>query len=306
MATPTWDQMIQPILGLSCREPITRQSALQHILEVMPMTDEEREARLKSGALRVGNRVGWAMTHLTKAKLIEKIAKATYKATSSGEEFLKKHEGKEITYHDLKEVKGYVEAWEKASARNKAEKENGDSDVVPPGNTIPEESIDQAVEEVEESLRTSLLEQLLAVDPYRFERVVLDLLFAMGYGGSRNEAAQVTKKSSDEGIDGVINEDRLGLDVIYIQAKRWQNRVGRVEIQNFVGALAGQQANKGVFITTSDFSSTAIEYAKAVGQKVILMDGERLADLMIEHDIGVSTIRTIQLKRIDSDYFEDS
>ena len=144
------------------------------------------------------------------------------------------------------------------------------------------------------------------MDPFRFEQLVVDLLFAMGYGGSREEAAKITKKSNDEGIDGVINEDRLGLDVIYVQAKRWQGTVGRKEIQSFVGALAGQQANKGVFITTSEFAQTAIDYAKSVQQKVILIDGTRLAELMIEHNIGVTTARTISLKRIDSDYFEEN
>jgi restriction system protein len=128
----------------------------------------------------------------------------------------------------------------------------------------------------------------------------------MVYGGTREEAAQVTKKSNDEGIDGVINEDRLGLDVIYVQAKRWQGNVGRKEIQSFVGALAGQQANKGVFITTSDFVQNAIDYARSVSQKVILINGERLAELMIEHDVGVSSYRTIKLKRIDSDYFDEN
>ena len=127
----------------------------------------------------------------------------------------------------------------------------------------------------------------------------------MGYGGSREEAANVTKKSNDEGIDGIINEDRLGLDVIYIQAKRYQNKVGRVDIQSFVGALAGKQASKGIFITTSDFVQNAVDYAHSVSQKIILINGLRLADLMIEHNIGVSTVRTIELKRLDSDYFEE-
>jgi restriction system protein len=142
------------------------------------------------------------------------------------------------------------------------------------------------------------------MDPYRFEQLVLDLLVAMGYGGSREEAAQVTKASGDEGIDGVINEDRLGLDVIYLQAKRWQQTVGRKEIQSFVGALAGQQAHKGVFITTSDFAATAIDYAKKVPQKVILIDGDRLADLMIQHNIGVSKSHSYDVKHVDSDYFD--
>ncbi len=144
------------------------------------------------------------------------------------------------------------------------------------------------------------------MNPYRFEQVVIDLLFAMGYGGSRAEAAKVTKKTNDEGIDGIINEDRLGLDVIYVQAKRWQSVVGRREIQSFVGALAGQQATKGVFITTSGFTQNAVDFARNVSQKVILIDGDRLADLMIEHDVGVSNVRNIAIKRIDTDYFEEN
>jgi len=146
------------------------------------------------------------------------------------------------------------------------------------------------------------------MDPYRFEQLVIDLLFAMGYGGSREEAARVTQKSNDGGIDGTINEDRLGLDVIYVQAKRYQesSSIGRKEIQSFVGALAGKQASKGVFITTSNFSRNAVDYAVNVPQKIILIHGARLADLMIEHTIGVSTSRTIAIKRVDSDYFEES
>lgn len=305
MATPTWDQLIRPVLELACKEPITRQSAQKHVYEVVPMTDAEKEERLKSGNLKVGNRVGWAMSHLTKAGLIEKVERATYKATSAGLAFLERHKGEAINYQTLKEIDGYVEAWQSASERNKKAKKKDHTDGGDNSDNTPEESIDHATEAMESSLRAELLEQLAAVDPYRFEQIVIDLLFAMGYGGSREEAAKVTKKSNDEGIDGVINEDRLGLDVIYVQAKRWQGNVGRKEIQSFVGALAGQQANKGVFITTSHFVQNAIDYANSVSQKVILIDGARLADLMVEHNIGVSTVRTIALKRLDSDYFED-
>jgi restriction system protein len=305
MATPTWDELVHPTLELACKEPITRQSAKDYIYKVVPMTKEEQEERLKSGTLKVGHRASWAMSHLTKAGLIEKVAKATYKATDKGQAFMAKHIDAKITYEDLKGVEGYQEAWKSASQRNRAAKKDDPIEDTDGSDNTPEESIDGAVEQVESNLRSELLEQLASVDPYRFEQVVIDLLFAMGYGGSRTEAAQVTKKSNDEGIDGVINEDRLGLDVIYVQAKRWKENVGRKEIQSFVGALAGKQANKGVFITTSDFRSTAIDYADNVQQRVILINGSRLADLMIEHSIGVSTIRTIELKRIDSDYFED-
>jgi restriction system protein len=170
----------------------------------------------------------------------------------------------------------------------------------------PDEQIEEAFRELNETLAVELAAQIAKMDPYRFEQLVVDLLFAMGYGGSREEAAKVTKKSGDEGIDGVINEDRLGLDVIYIQAKRWQAQVGRKEIQSFVGALAGKQAHKGVFITTSTFSQNAFEYARSVPQKVVLIDGDRLGSLMLEHNIGVSVARTLAIKKIDSDYFEEA
>jgi restriction system protein len=172
--------------------------------------------------------------------------------------------------------------------------------------STPDERIEAAFSELRETLISDLLGQVSKVDPFRFEQVVLDLLVAMGYGGSRKEAAEVTQKTGDEGIDGVINEDRLGLDVIYIQAKRWKSNVGRQEIQSFVGALAGKKANKGVFITTSGFNDNANAYASGLHQKVILIDGRRLAELMIEHGIGVAEEHAYSVKKIDSDYFEEA
>ncbi len=170
----------------------------------------------------------------------------------------------------------------------------------------PAEQIETAFGELRESLVTELLLKLGSVDPFRFEKVVLDLLVAMGYGGSRKEAAEVTQRTGDEGIDGVINEDRLGLDVIYVQAKRWKANVGRPEIQNFVGALASKKANKGIFIATSDFHENATSYASGLHQKVILIDGRRLAELMIEHEIGVAEEHVYSIKKIDSDYFDEA
>ena len=282
-----------------------RRTAVQKIAENYHFSEEIKNSRVKSGQTHIDNRAGWAMSSLVKAKFIEKhpSQKFTYQITNKGREYLFNHSGP-ITIEDLRKIEGYAQAWKEASRAKQAARsdspknENLDS-------ATPSDLIEKAVEEIESSLRSELLEQMAKMDPYDFERLVIDLLFAMGYGGSREEAAQVTKKSNDEGIDGVINEDRLGLDVIYVQAKRWQGNVGRKEIQSFVGALAGQQANKGVFITTSDFVQNALDYAKSVSQKVILINGARLADLMIEHNIGVSTVRTIALKRIDSDYFED-
>jgi restriction system protein len=272
------------------------------------LSDSEREERLPSGGLRVANRAGWAITHLSKGGLIDKVKRGTYRITERGKDFLEAHPGK-VTYQTLKDdVPEYQQAWQEAmeqKAEKRSEEINEPEETSVESSTTPEEAIDRAVTSITVSLRSELMTQLRDIDPYRFEQVVLDVLSAMGYGGSRQEAAKVTKKSNDEGIDGVINEDRLGLDVIYVQAKRWQNTIGRKEIQSFVGALAGKQANKGIFITTSDFNRNATEYAHKVTQKIILIDGKRLADLMIEYEIGVSSIRTIKLKRLDSDYFED-
>lgn len=305
MATPTWDQLIYPVLELACKEPVSRHSAREHVFKTVSMTQEEREERLKSGSLKVGNRVGWAMSHLVKAKFIEKVAKATYSATDAGKQFFQTHKDTGISRQDLRAVDGYKEAWKDASESRKSS--GAKSTTAPKGDdaSTPDESIEAAYNELNASLSDELLETMHEMNPYKFEQLVVDLLFAMGYGGSREEAATVTQKSNDGGIDGIINEDRLGLDVIYIQAKRYQSTIGRKEIQSFVGAIAGKQANKGVFITTSDFKKTATEYAQSVPQKIILISGSRLADLMIEHNIGVSTVRTVELKRIDSDYFED-
>lgn len=305
---PAWDQFILPVLELASTQEITRKLAREQIPEILSLSPEIKEQRLNSGARRVDNRIGWAMSHLTKAGLIKKIKRATYTITSDGSDFLKKHRNTRITYHQLEALEGYREAWEKASAKRQDRQASENESSREVDASTPDELIESAYNDLNQSLSEELLETMHDMDPYKFEQLVIDLLFAMGYGGSRAEAAQVTQKSNDGGIDGIINEDRLGLDVIYVQAKRYQaeSTIGRKEIQSFVGALAGQQANKGVFITTSDFKKTAVEYADQVTQKVILLNGSRLAQLMIEHNIGVSTVRTISLKRLDSDYFEDN
>ncbi|MDQ8196352.1 restriction endonuclease [Coraliomargarita sp. SDUM461004] len=304
---PTWDQFLKPLLELASQGPIMRRTSVQKIAEKYDFSEEIRSSRTKSGQTHIQNRAGWAMSALVKAKFIQKhpTAKFTYQITDKGSEYLKAHTGS-ITVQDLKNLEGYEAAWKAASRK----KQNPESEESPADDSLaqstPDELIDTAYNRLHRLLADELLENMFAMDPYKFEQLVVDLLFAMGYGGSRSEAAQVTKKSNDEGIDGIINDDRLGLDVIYIQAKRYQQEstIGRKEIQSFVGALAGKQANKGVFITTSSFKTTAIDYAESISQKVILIDGTRLADLMIEHNIGVSTVRTVELKRLDSDYFE--
>lgn len=300
MAVPTYDTLMRPILVRATKEPITRRSMNEAMVEEFHLSGEERAELLPSGSSTfIANRVGWAMTFLTKAGLIKKVEKFTYRATEAAKPFLNKHPNG-FSDKDLKSIHGYEAAWEKKAAKDPVQVATTST------TATPDDLIGNAINQLNDSLRTDLLEQLSAVDPFRFEQIVIDLLFGMGYGGSREEAAKVTKKSGDEGIDGIINEDRLGLDVIYVQAKRWKSTVGRPEVQGFVGALAGNQAQKGVFITTSNFTADAIQFARGLSQKVILIDGIRLADLMIEHNVGVSTTRTIAVKRIDSDYFEEA
>jgi restriction system protein len=167
----------------------------------------------------------------------------------------------------------------------------------------PEEGIEAAYQRVREQLAQELLQTVKSCSPTFFERLVVDLLVKMGYGGTRRDAGQAIGRTGDGGIDGIIKEDRLGLDIVYIQAKRWDNTVGRPQIQQFAGALQGQRARKGVFITTSAFSQAAQEYVSRLDSKIVLIDGETLAQLMMDYDIGVATIATYDLKRIDSDYF---
>ena len=299
MNIPTYDELLNPVLKLAKLKPITRRSAALEISELLKLTEEQKSAVIPSGnGTYFGGRVSWAMTFLTKAGLISKIEKATYKITPEGEAFLAKFPDK-ITIKDLETIEGWQEAWNSSKRYKQLSQE--DSAV---SSTSPDELIGTAMAVLNDALKVDLLELLKTVDPYFFEQIVIDVLVAMGYGGSRAEAARVTQISNDGGIDGIINEDRLGLDVIYIQAKRYQNNVGRIDVQNFVGALAGHQANKGIFITTSDYHNNAIEYAKSVSQKLILINGERLAELMIEFNVGVSTEKRIEIKRLDSDYFD--
>lgn len=306
MAVPHLDDIRRPALQLLSE--LNKLTPIGEVFELLAprfhLSEEDLVEMLPSGTQRRWhNRVNWACYDLFRSGALDRPQKGKYQINGEGVKLLA--EGPEIlTRTYLRQQSNAFDAFLTPSGKTPP----GGGSTLPKliDEETPEEQIDSALGELRETLRTELEESLKKVDPFRFEQIVVDLLFAMGYGGSRAEAAKVTKKSNDEGIDGVINEDRLGLDVIYVQAKRWQDTIGRKEIQSFVGALAGKQANKGVFITTSDFASTATEYAHMVPQKVILIDGARLADLMIEHDIGVSTTRTIALKRIDTDYFEES
>lgn len=306
MPIPEYNEIKVPALELLADGKVRRASETYDVLaHSFGLTPTERAEVLPSGTQRRWeNRVLWALYDLYRAGLLSKPKRGTYVITEVGRQ-VAQQKPKLIDRAFLMQFPSFAEWMQSPDESGKDGGGTGEPKPVvnPPAGT-PEEAIASAHQVLNQALRAEVLELVKRIDPLRFEQLVLDLLLAMGYGGSREEAARVTQASHDEGIDGVINEDRLGLDVIYLQAKRWQQTVGRKEIQSFVGALAGQQANKGVFITTSGFAETAIEYARKVSQKVILIDGDRLADLMIQHNIGVSRKQTYEVKQIDSDYFE--
>jgi restriction system protein len=313
MAIPKYDEIMLPLLKvLSDGQAHTKRELTEKMADHFGLTPEEREQMLPSTRVTyIKHRAGWAAFGLRKAGLATNPVEGTLVITDEGRKFLATNPSGRLTRAVLMQFEPFrqfvAEMKERSTA---ATKKTGVAPVTPESSadeqTTPEERIESAFAELRETLITDLRAKLADVDPFRFEQVVLDLLVAMGYGGSRKEAAAVTQKIGDEGIDGVINEDRLGLDVIYVQAKRWKGNVGRPEIQGFVGALAGKKAAKGIFITTSAFHDNAREYAAGLHQKVILIDGRRLAELMIEHGIGVAEEHAYSIKKIDSDYFDEA
>ncbi len=305
MPIPTYQEMMLPLLRVldTAGKELHQKEYSALTADALGLSEEQREERLPSGLQTyVFNRAGWAGWYMQQAGLVEKPKKGHLRITEEGRRLLATNPAT-IDSKVLSAYPSFVEKMRKSSGGGPS----GDPEPEPisPSELTPTDQIEQAELKLRAQLSSDLLDLMGRMDPYRFEQLVVDLLFAMGYGGSRAEAAQVTQKSNDGGIDGIISEDRLGLDVIYVQAKRWQSTVGREPIQSFVGALAGKHATKGVFITTSDFHKNALDYAKGVTHKIILINGQRLAELMIEYGVGVSTVRTIALKRVDSDYFEE-
>jgi restriction system protein len=237
--------------------------------------------------------VAWAKACLERAGLLLKTRRAHFKVSPRGLEVLQ-HPPERI---DVSFLKRFAEFdWFRAKSAPTPEHTTPEEDT-------PEETLQAAYRRIRESLAAEVLQQVKAASAQFFERLVLDLMVKMGYGGSREEAGSLTESGADAGIDGIINEDQLGLDVIYLQAKRWENTVGRPEIQKFVAALHGKRAKKGVFLTTSSFSADAVEYASTIDPKVVLIDGPRLAQLMIDFNVGVSSSQLYEIKRIDTDYF---
>jgi restriction system protein len=272
------------------------------LADAFSLTEAERQELLPSGAQPVfNNRVSWARTYLTKAGLLVSPRRGFHRITDRGREVLAANPTK-IDLAFLNQFPEFVEF--KALRRDDAISQAVHDAVV--DSTTPQEALELAYQRIRGDLEAELLDRLKKCSPAFFERIVVDLLVKMGYGGSRQDAGRAIGRSGDEGIDGIIKEDKLGLDVVYIQAKRWNSTVvGRPEIHRFVGALVGQRARKGVFITTSTFSNDARTYAQGIENKVVLIDGQELASLMIEHGVGVTTLNVYEVKRIDSDYFAE-
>lgn len=306
LAIPDYQSLMLPVLRIAADGETRIPVAADRLADELSLTEEEREELLPSGKQRVlHNRMHWAKFYMTRAGLIDSPARGRFIANGAGRALLATKPAA-IDVDTLKGYPAFAEWYGKTDGATgitdtEATKAAAASDVT------PEEQIDGATAILHSALKADLLQRIMAQTPSFFERVIVDLLVAMGYGGSHDQAALRLGKSGDGGVDGVIDEDRLGLDRIYVQAKRYSSHVGvgRPEIQGFVGSLVGLGANKGVFVTTSSFSTPAIDYVRHLPQRVILIDGERLADLLVEHGVGVRVSRTVAVKRVDEDFFAD-
>jgi restriction system protein len=292
-----------PLLKLvSDRHEHKYRDLIENLATEFQVTDEERKELLASGNQAIfDNRVGWAKTYLKKAGLLDSPRRATFVITQIGLDTLKKNPD-QIDAKYLRQFPAFLEFQNASRNDNETEEE---ITIVETNEQTPEENLDKAYQRIRKSLASELLNRVVDLSPTFFERLVVELLVKMGYGGSIKDAGKAIGKSGDEGIDGTIKEDKLGLDIIYIQAKRWRpgNVVGRPELHKFVGALAGQGAKKGIFITTSNFTKEALEYTPKNETKIVLIDGEQLAQLMIDYNLGCTTQQIYELKKIDSDYF---
>lgn len=298
---PDYQTLMLPLLKLLSDG---KEYKLNDLVEVLSkqfnLTEEERSELLPSGqTFLFGNRVGWARTYLKKAGLIDSPKRGLITITKRGKNVLKE-KPPEINVRYLKRFPEFIEF------QSVKKEENNDSITTEEiKHQTPEELLESGYQSLRNSLEEEILLKLKTVHPAFFEKIVIELLVKMGYGGSIAEAGKATRYTNDEGIDGVIKEDKLGLDVIYVQAKRWDGVVGRPELHKFVGALAGQGAKKGIFITTSSFSKDARDYIPRNETKIVLIDGSTLAQYMIDYNLGVSVQNMYEIKKLDSDYFEE-
>jgi restriction system protein len=278
--------------------------AMQQIARDMRISEVDRDALLPSGTqTRFYNRITWAITYLTKSLLLERPGKGRFKITPRGLTVAQSNPP-QLNNAFLERFPEYKAFKAKKNQRPIAKGSAADAVLDPDADITPDERLDAAFKELQETLADDLLERVRASTPKFFEHLVVDLLRAMGYGGPRDSDARVVGRSGDGGIDGVIQEDRLGLDMVYVQAKKWENPVGPDEIRKFVGSLGEQKAHKGVFITSGTFTAGARTAAERANAKVVLIDGDQLADLMIDHGVGVADHKAYMVRKLDGDYFE--
>jgi restriction system protein len=303
MSIPDFQSILLPFLDFSSdKKQHSLKECLEYLARYFNLTEDEQKQLLPSGKQTIfSNRVGWSRTHLKKAGLLSYPSRAIFQITPRGLELLETKPDK-ITISLLKQYPEYLNFVGIADITSK-QSDNVLTSIEQDQQT-PEELLEYSYQELRSNLALEILEKVKSCPPDFFEKLVVELLVKMGYGGSIKEAGQAIGKTGDEGIDGIIKEDRLGLDTIYIQAKRWENVVGRPELQKFVGALAGQGAKKGIFITTSRFSEQAKSYSPKNDIKLVMIDGEELTRYMIDFDLGVSTVSEYKIKKIDFDYFE--
>ena len=306
MTMPTHQDAMLPILrALADGKAHARRSLADLVASHFGLTAEERAHLLPSGKAPVFfSRAGWALSYMKQAGLLTSPKRGWYAITDLGHAALATNPSR-IDARWLMQYEGFRAFHARSRGDGDEVGSRDDGEEILPA-IPPDEELERAYTRLRESVEAEVLNTIRGVSSSFFEQLVIDLLVRMGYGGNRAEAARAIGRSGDGGIDGVIDEDRLGLDSIYVQAKRWQDSVGRPEIQKFAGALQGQRATKGIFITTATFSKDAVEYAGRIGTRIVLIDGKRLAALMFEHDVGVSPKRSFVVKDLDGDYFEDA
>lgn len=302
---PDFQTIMLPLLELlKDKKEHSLQELISKVSDKFELSDSERKEFLPSGNQAIiNNRVGWARTYLKKAGLLASPKRATFLITEKGIEILNsKPEIINIAF--LKKLPKFIEWQDDYLSKEKDDKTIEETELST--EKTPQELLDYSFQKMTNELSIELLDIVKSCSPAFFENLVIDLVVKMGYGGSRKEAGKAIGQSGDGGIDGIINEDKLGLDTIYIQAKRWENVVPVKEIRDFAGALLGQKAKKGIFITTSHFPNSAYDYVKNIEHKIILIDGKRLTELMIENNVGLSVQMKYEVKKIDSDYFEET
>lgn len=306
MSVPSFQEMFLPFLSfVADGKEHTKHDVAEYLVEEFKLTSEEQSELLASGKqTKFMNRIAWTRTYFGKALLVESTARGKFKVTQRGLDLLATNP---LTLN-VKSLKQYPEfqTFHQSTPTDNSQDVIVNGDLQLANDETPEERLESSYQSLRKELAEVILQQVMQASPAFFEQLVVDVLVAMGYGGSRIDAGKAIGQSGDEGIDGVIKEDRLGLDLIYLQAKRWQNPVGRPHVQNFVGSLVGKSAHKGVMLTTSRYTEEAKQFVKHLPQKVVLIDGEELANLMIEFNVGANPTTTYVVKKLDMDYFDEA